>query len=309
MNLKIPTRTVHVEDETTVRDTFTASWTRHSTPVVTPVEDDFQFSFSLKQAYSDRQAFDRTLLRTGWVPVGAGYVQDVSIRTPSTDIYFIDAPTVIGISGTPVTLDSYSVDGQFLRLTFFAKSKPTKNYTIQIDIDSARVALENETMSKTYSGTVTSINPSSGTTRNSDNSVTVAYSVSYSGNKVTVTSTSVNVHSSTPRFEDTEIESVSVDYNDTSYDYYYTATSATHNYDGDVDTATYVSGSGTNPTTIHKSGKTVYAYWYSSSYKSGSVSAQLDVTYDSSYDEERANVYFNGQLVDFVYFNGEKFPK
>lgn len=318
MNLKIPTRTVHVEDEMTERDTFTASWVRHSNQVFVPATEEFTFDFDL--ALSPVQNFNKsdTLpAPSTWILIHGSKQYTLDVFTSSNATYFqpSSAVEVGGLDDTIIYSMERNTRGNRLRFTFKTPPLTTQTSPISITVSTTTrtVAFARSTATKTVDGIITSVTPSSGTVYLLDMSVEVDYTVSGSGAVATAQGTTITVlnasaiSTASEFLGTTDSGTATINYNAISYDYYYTATSSTHNYDGDVDTATYVSG--TRPTTIHKSGKTVYCYWYSSSYKSGSVSAQLDVTYDVNYDEERANVYFNGQLVDYVYFNGEKFPK
>lgn len=74
-----------------------------------------------------------------------------------------------------------------------------------------------------------------------------------------------------------------------------------------ITNATYVTG--TQPSDVNYSGRTITLSWYSSSKPSGNVvGTTMILSYSAPYSSTYANVYFNGTRVNYVYFNGTRYP-
>lgn len=105
------------------------------------------------------------------------------------------------------------------------------------------------------------------------------------------------------------IARVSYDWTDTTSTSYWTATdSYTLSKTGaTITNATYVTG--TQPSDVNYSGKTITLSWYSSTEPPGTVAGTtMRLTYSAPYSDTYANVYFNGTRVNYVYFNGTRYP-
>lgn len=102
---------------------------------------------------------------------------------------------------------------------------------------------------------------------------------------------------------------VSYDWTDTISTSYWTATDSytLSNTGATIANATYVTG--TQPSDVEYSGRTITLSWYSSSKPSGNVAGTtMRLTYSAPYSSTYANVYFNGTRVNYVYFNGTRYP-
>lgn len=102
---------------------------------------------------------------------------------------------------------------------------------------------------------------------------------------------------------------VSYDWTDTISTSYWTATDSytLSNTGATITHATYVTG--TQPSDVNYSGRTITLSWYSSTEPSGNVAGTtMRLTYSAPYSSTYANVYFNGTRVNYVYFNGTRYP-
>lgn len=102
---------------------------------------------------------------------------------------------------------------------------------------------------------------------------------------------------------------VSYDWTDTTSTSYWTATDSYTLSDtgATITNATYVTG--TQPSDVNYSGRTITLSWYSSTEPSGNVAGTtMRLTYSAPYSSTYANVYFNGTRVNYVYFNGTRYP-
>ena len=107
--------------------------------------------------------------------------------------------------------------------------------------------------------------------------------------------------------------SFSVYYSVHGYAYRVSAVSASYTFSelpSDITFTGIVRTSGTSYSSYSTSGNTVTLTWssyYSGTEVSGTVSWTGYLTYEGT--KTCANVYFNGTLVDYVYFNGTKYPQ
>lgn len=107
--------------------------------------------------------------------------------------------------------------------------------------------------------------------------------------------------------------SFSVSYYVAGYAYRVSAVSASYTFSelpSDITFTGIVRTSGTSYSSYSTSGNTVTLTWssyYSGTEVSGTVSWTGYLTHEST--KTCADVYFNGQLVDYVYFNGTRYPQ
>lgn len=102
---------------------------------------------------------------------------------------------------------------------------------------------------------------------------------------------------------------ITYNYDTTTTTSYWTATDSYTLSDtgATITHATYVTG--TQPSDVNYSGRTITLSWYSSTEPSGNVAGTtMRLTYSAPYSSTYANVYFNGTRVNYVYFNGTRYP-